>query len=322
MPRNSPSVLIVRLDAIGDAMTLVPLIGALRAEGMRLGAVLRQANAEVFSTAALDCRHILETSGLRTFASEIQARRYDVALITTEKPAGYRIAAMARIPRRIGFENGWGKPLKTLWIRRKTTQTVFRTAGLDPRAPHECEVVFSLARDILPQAAQPSRSPGYLRPFVLDAQPKPDPRIAFQLTDKWERIGARLADVLALAEYARSYGEVRWIAARAEAGYVQQFAHRLDAEIEFFESVPPWKEAIAAARAVVAPDSGAVHIAGMVGTPVVACFQRAHFTLQTARWTPWAAPYEVVKIEDGWPRFAADALAELLSDTRHASYRG
>lgn len=322
MPRNSPSVLIVRLDAIGDAMTLVPLIGALRDQGFRLGAVLRPANAEIFSAAALDRRHILDGS-LRTFASEIEARRYDIALIATEKPAGYRIAAMAKVPARIGFENGWGKPLKTLWIRRQTTRTVFRTAGLDPNAPHECEVVLSLARSILPQAAQPSQNPKFLRPLVLDRDPQPDPRVAFQITNKWERLGASFEDVLTLARSIDGFGNgIRWIAANVEADYAQQVARALAIDVEYFSSLRPWKEAIADAAALVAPDSGAVHIAGMVGTPVVACFEKAHFMLQTARWSPWAAPYELVKIEPGWPRFAADALAELLSGTLHSSYKG
>ena len=30
MPKGSPSVLIIRLDAIGDALALVPLLAALR----------------------------------------------------------------------------------------------------------------------------------------------------------------------------------------------------------------------------------------------------------------------------------------------------
>ena len=321
MPRNSPSVLIVRLDAIGDAMTLVPLIAALREQGARMGAVLRPANAEVFSSLALDRRHIAG-GNLRAFAAEIEARRYDYALIATEKPLGYRIAAMSHIPNRIGFENGWGKPLKTLWIRARTTRTIFRTAGLDPRAPHECEVIFSLGREILPQSAQPSRDARTLRTFVLDSDVEGDSRVAFQVTDKWTRLGARFEDLTALAQAISQRFDVRFVAAQAERPFAERFARTLPATVEYFDAVAPWKRAIAAARVLVAPDSGAVHIAGMTGTPVVACFAAAGFALQTARWAPWAAPHELVKIEAAWPQFALDALGELLTDSRRPSYRG
>ncbi len=54
----TPSVLIVRLDAIGDALTTAPLIAALRAHGMRVGIVLRPVNAQVFAPGALDRVHV------------------------------------------------------------------------------------------------------------------------------------------------------------------------------------------------------------------------------------------------------------------------
>jgi ADP-heptose:LPS heptosyltransferase len=316
---HSPSVLIVRLDAIGDAVTLVPLIAALRAHDMRIGAVLNPANAEVFSKRALDRRHIVN-GNLRTLASEIEARRYEYALIPTEKPAGYRIAAMAKIPHRVGFENGWGKPFKTLWIRRMCTQTVFRTAGLDPHAPHECQVEFELAQSLLP-GEQPSRDPSILRQYVLDSQPQRDDRVAVQITDKWERLGVALDDVVDLARRLASSYDVRWISASNERAFGARFNAATGFDVEYFEQLAPWKEAIGASRALVAPDSGAVHIAGMIGTPVVTCFASAHFDLQTARWAPWAAPYSAIKIQEQWPLVAFDALGELFSSPS-SSYKG
>ena len=316
---HSPSVLIVRLDAIGDAVTLVPLIAALRASGMRIGAVLKPENAEIFSRSALDCRHIVN-GNLRTLASEIEARRYQYALIPTEKPAGYRLAAMAKIPNRIGFENGWGKPLKTLWIRRMCTQTIYRTAGLDPKAPHECEVVFKLGQSLVPDE-RPSRDANLLRQYMLDLEPTHDDRIAFQITDKWERLGANLDEVVHLAKRLASTYGLRWISSAQERDFGKRFTDVTGHEVEYFETTGPWKEAIAASRALIAPDSGAVHIAGMIGTPVVTCFAPKHFDLQTGRWSPWAAPYTAVKIEEQWPIVAFDALGELLS-SRSFSYKG
>lgn len=287
---------------------------------MNIGAVLRPVNAQVFSRRALDRMHVAYANP-GNLAVQIREQQYDVALIPTEKPEGYRIAKEARIPQRIGFENGWGKPLKTLWIRRMCTRTVFRTAGLDPRAPHECVVVFSLARTIVDDI-EPPRDPRVLRPLVIDDEPEPDERIAFQVTVKWERLGASLEDVVQLAKRVAERRAVRFISAAHEASYAQAFAQAARVSIESFDTVAPWKSAIAAARAVVAPDSGAVHVAGMVGTPVVSCFAPADFALQSRRWSPWAAPHRVLGMEASWPLVAADALEDLLRDSAQFSYTG
>ncbi|HKU66745.1 MAG TPA: hypothetical protein VJP85_03120 [Candidatus Baltobacteraceae bacterium] len=317
---DSPSVLLVRLDAVGDALTLVPVIASLRRRGLRIGAVLCPANAQVFSRRALDRVH-LANGNPDELVTQVRAERYDAALIPTEKPDGYRIAYGARIPQRVGFENGWGKPLKTLWIRRMCTRTIFRTAGLDPRAPHECEVVFSLARALI-REFEPPRDPRILRPLVIDEEPEPDGRIAFQVTDKWQRLGASLEQVVEAAQRVAARRTVRFIAAQHEAAYVERFASATRAAVESFAALAPWKTAIAASRAIVAPDSGAVHVAGMIGTAAVSCFASENFALQSRRWSPWAAPHRLIAMEPSWPLVAADALEDLLRDSAQISYRG
>lgn len=313
------SVLIVRLDAIGDALTTLPLIATLRRYGMRVGAVLRHINAGVYSRSALDRVHIADGHDV---LAEVRNESYDCALIPTEKPQAYRIARGAGIRRRIGFENGWGKPLKTLWVRRMCTQTIFRTAGLDPSAPHECEVVFKLAQALLPDA-EPARDPAILRRLLIDDEPAGDERIAIQITDKWGRLGAEEEQVVDLVRRIAARHAVHLIGSQGERAYCERIAGAVHLAVDTFETLNDWKCSIAAARALVAPDSGAVHVAGMTGTRVVACFAREHFALQTARWSPWAAPYRVIKMDDElWPMVAGDALELLLTDSRQSVYKG
>jgi ADP-heptose:LPS heptosyltransferase len=307
------------LDAIGDALTTVPLIAALRRQGMTVSAVLRPRNAEIFASHALQTIHLVNGEDA---IADIRRERYDCALIATEKEQGYRIARNARIPTRIGFENGWGKPLKTLWIRRMCTQTIFRTAGLDPSAPHECEVLFTLGRFLVPDS-EPPRDPALLRPIVLDDIPVAQDYIAIQITDKWERLGAPVHEVAELVARVAAHHPIRLIGADYERGYCERIADATELTVETFESMREWKRAIAASRALVAPDSGAVHVAGMVGTKVVACFGPRNFALQTARWQPWATAHRIVKIGDAtWPLVAADALGLLLTDSPRSVYKG
>ncbi|MGZ3497625.1 MAG: glycosyltransferase family 9 protein [Vulcanimicrobiaceae bacterium] len=327
MPDSSPSVLIVRLDAVGDALALTPLIAALRAAGARVGIVLRPINAKLFALGTFDRVHVAHfelrssTRGnLAAIAREADALAvagYSHALIASEDPGGYRIARAARIPVRIGFENGWGKPFKTLWVRMLCTQTIRRTAGLDARAPHEAQVLFELGRTILGDAAEPTRDARVLRPLVLDDEPIPDRRVAFQITDKWERLGARFDDVVELVRRIAVRHDIRLIAPSRESAYADRIEDATATQVERFVELAPWKSAIAAARVLVAPDSGALHVAGMVGTPTVAAFAPIReFALQTARWSPWAAPYRIVKMEGAWPIVAEDAVEELLSGRR------
>ncbi len=314
-------MLLVRLDAIGDALTMVPLLAALRRRAIRIGAVLRPVNAQVFSRRGLDRLHVAGERPMSELVTEIQDQAYDVALVATEKPEGYRLAYRARIAERIGFENGWGKPLKSLWIRRMCTQTVFRTAGLDPAGPHECEVVYALAGRLV-QDPYPPRDARDLRPYVIDEEPPQDHRVLFQVTDKWQRLGATLDRVVDLARRIQEKHALRFVAAERELSYAREFASRAGFEIETFSAAPPWKSAIAAARGVIAPDSGAAHVAGMVGTPVVSCFATRDFALQSSRWSPWAAAHQLVRIESDWTLAAADALDELLNDKPGSAYTG
>lgn len=314
-------MLLVRLDAIGDALTLVPVIAALRRHEYRIGAVLRPVNAQVFSQRALDRVHVANEHSGKELLDGLRSQRYGAALIATEKSEGYRLARDAGIPVRIGFENGWGKPLKTLWIRRMCTRTRFRTAGLDPQAPHECDVVYSLASSIVhdPYAVRDAR---VLRPYVIDEEPAPDARVAFQVSGKWLRLGASPPDVAEFAKRVARGHAVRFIGAQSEAEHARAFSEATGFTVETFSTLAPWKSAIAAARAVVAPDSGAAHVAGMVGTPVVSCFAAEHFALQSRRWPPWAAPHRIVSMEAGWPLVAADALEDLLRSSAAFSYTG
>ncbi|MBV8198156.1 MAG: hypothetical protein JO263_08470 [Candidatus Eremiobacteraeota bacterium] len=322
MPKGSPPVLIIRLDAIGDALALTPLIAALRRRDIPVDAVLSPANADAFSATAL--RHAIvaefalrddsraNRTAVARLGETLSSSGYSHALVATEDPSGYRLARAAGAPARIGFIDPLGKPLKALWSRAQLTRTVYRTAGMDPGAPHECEVLFRLGGALLGDEA-PTRDDARLRPLILDQPPSFSGRIAVQITDKWQRLGIALADVVELVRRVMEAGPLKLLAARHESAYAQAIADATAQPVTYFERLAPWKAAIADAAALVAPDSGAMHVAGMVGTPIVAVFAPVKkYALQVARWAPWAAPHRIVRADQGWPARAADALAQLL----------
>ena len=326
MPESSPSVLIIRLDAIGDALALTPLLAELRARAIPVDVVLRRGNSDVFASRAAR-RILMATFDLRTsrpsnraaierFGEELASQNYTHALVATEDPGGYQLARATRATVRVGFSNAWGKPLKTLWSRAFLTDVVYRSAGFDSRAPHECEVLFTLGSTLLGADAAPTRDAERLRPLVLENEPRADARVAIQITDKWERLGIAFERVVELLQRIGALvgeGRLHLIAAAGEGQYADGITRITGLHVERFASTQPWQAAIAASTALVAPDSGALHVAGMVGTPTVAVFPPAHdFALQVARWAPWSAPHRIVRAERDWPKQAADALAQLL----------
>lgn len=322
MPESSPSVLIIRLDAIGDALALTPLLAALRADAIPVDVVLRRGNAAVFASRAVR-RIVIGDFKLRSsdratidainaLGRDLQGHRYSHVLVASEDPGGYRLARAIDAPVRIGFTHAWGKPLKTLWTRQFLTRSIHRSASEDRRKPHESQVLFRLATPLVGEE-EPTRDLTRLRPLVLDAEAPPDERIVMQITDKWERLGIEFDDVIELVHRVAAFGPVRLFGARSEAAYGDRVSQATAIAVESFDDIGPWKSAIGAAAALVTPDSGALHVAGMVGTPVVAVFPPSRqFASRVARWAPWAAPHRIVRAGAGWPARASDALAQLL----------
>jgi ADP-heptose:LPS heptosyltransferase len=321
MPQDSPSVLIIRLDAIGDALALAPLLAAFGERRIPVDLVMREVNAGIFASRAARCVLVApfelrsseraNLAAIDAFGAALSQSGYTHVLVATEDPGGYRLAGATRAPARIGFSNGWGKPFKALWARRFLTTSIYRPAGLDSAGRHECEVLFDLGRSLLGDA-RPTRDAALLRPLAIEREPEPDDRAAMQITDKWERLGIETADVVELARRVAGFGG-RFIAADAERDYADEMEIAAGIRIDRFDSLDPWKNAIAAAPALITPDSGALHVAGTIGTPVVAVFPPSpQYDLQVARWSAWAAPSRIVKAECDWPARAADALAQLL----------
>ena len=295
-------VLLIRLDGIGDALVCTPLIGALRAAGHELGLVLSDRNAGVFAAGTAVATHVLEripwprhgsTQASRARAdAEIAQHGYDVALIASEEPEAYELAAA--VPQRVGFTTGWAKPFKSAWIKRRVTRAVRRAATVRGHAQHEAEIMLRLGADLI--ATPPERDAATLRPWITGPEAHPERRgIVVQLGRKWNALG--IADAL-LARLMASLCErgARFVAAPAERDGLRAQFPALD--IEAPATTRAWIAAIDAAAALVSPDTGAAHLAGMIGVPVVDVFPDAGFDAQTRRWRPWASSSIVVRASE------------------------
>ena len=315
-------ILLVRLDGIGDALACTPLIAALRDVGHQLGVALTQRNAAIFARSTFAWTHVLDrkpwpahgharadVEATIAHATEIG---YDLALVASEEPDAYRLAQRCA-PQRVGFINGWEKPLKSLVGRRALTRAIVRPAAAARAREHEVETLFALGAGLHAEAA-PTRELHRLRPLVVDGGAGERGPIALQLGAKWT---AMKIDRAQLGEWIRALhtaGPIRLLASGAEAsevGAVRDFlldaAHAVDATV--FDGEPgmrAWKRAIAEAAVLVTPDTGAAHVAGMTGTPCVDLFpDEPHVAAQMRRWAPWASPSALLVADPHAPVVAA-----------------
>ena len=292
-------LLLVRLDGIGDALVCTPLVAALRDAGHELGLALSDRNAGVFAAQTAGAVHVLEripwprhgsTPASRARAdAEIAAQGYDAALIASEEPEAYELAAP--IARRVGFVTGWAKPFKTWWARRRLTTALERTASAARERRHEVEVLFRLGGDFVGER-EPARDAAALRPWIVDVPLPQRSGIVVQLGAKWAVSGVNDAVVRRGAAGLRARG-ARFVVAPAERAAVASTLPEL--VLEAPATLREWIASIDAAGAVVSVDTGAAHLAGMLGVPIVDVFPDAGFDGQTRRWRPWASSSIVLR---------------------------
>jgi ADP-heptose:LPS heptosyltransferase len=322
-------ILMVRTDGIGDALCLAPLVCALRDAGHELGALLSTANAQAFTTRTFEHVHVVERIPWPAHGStpesykiaRTQARviGYDIALIASEEPEAYRFAREIHARARIGFVNGWEKPLKSLWTRRRLTRAITRTASRARVCEHEVETLFRLGAG-LHHEERPTSDVTRLRPLVAGDPSRlgQNDGVAFQVVAKSAR--NRTAEEAAIVRAIATAYPVVVVGAAADAALVHGVAAAGGAAERIFDRVLDWREALARMRAVVTADSGAAHVAGMSGVPCVDLFPAdKHATRDIERWAPWAGPSRTLIVgpePSGNARAVVAALREMLEDER------
>ena len=291
-------VLLVRLDGVGDAAVCVPLVAGLRAAGHEVGVALTTRNAGIFAPHAILAEHVLERIPWPAHGStpdstarardEIAALRYDAALIASEEPEAYALAQP--IAQRVGFTTGWARPFKTLWVRRRVTRAVSREQRSGSGDAHEVEILYRLGAGLV-ASPEPSADAAALRTVLADAEAPARAGVLLQAGAKWNSTGVP-DDVLRRVVAALEPRGLRVIAAPQEAAAASK---ALGVTAETFASLRDWVVAIDGVDTVITVDTGAAHVAGMLGVRVLDVFPDRDFAAQVRRWRPWAAPYSALR---------------------------
>jgi ADP-heptose:LPS heptosyltransferase len=265
------------------------LLAALVEVGHEVGIVSRQEHVGIFRPDLIHAHGVADIGDPLSILPEVRARAYDVALIATEKPYGYLLAHEASIPERIGFGNGLIKPFKGAWVRRLCTEIRQRGFSLFPR--HEVEILFDLGRGRHCDTA-PTFDEDRLRELFFRRRVPRRAVLAVQITEKWRSYGIYPAFLAFLMELARE-APLRLIGAAREEEFLAETEERSGIRVKRHQGMTSWIRSIASSRALLTPDTGAAHVAGMVGTSVIDVFPNGASRRFKHRWQPWASPIVV-----------------------------
>ena len=271
---------------MGDTVVLAPLIAALRFAGHDIGLVASRACGTIFRPDVVRSHIVEDPDQPHSVLADIRARHYEIALIATEKPYGYELAYQAGIAKRIGFWNGFAKPFKSVWVRKLCTEVQYRSVGIGRR--HEVEMLFRLGSKLHDEST-PTQDLVRLTDLFFRIVPERKDVLAVQITPKWDFYGNPdvVADLLLELAPRRA---LRLLASSREEAYVAEIERRTKLGVERHHQAATWIERVASAQMLLTPDTGAAHVAGMVGTKVIDCFPNNTTQAFRDRWRPWASP--------------------------------
>ena len=271
---EKPARLVIAPNWIGDAVMSLPVLRALKASDpdRRLAVLARRGPAAIYrAVGTVD--DVLVAPGLLASVRSAARDGFAEAWLLPNSFRAALVAWLARIPERIGYATDRREGLLTAALplpprtdhQLRDYDRLLESRGIEPdreppRLPLPADAALE-ARQALLRAGVPAD-----RPLALLA-----PGAAFSWTKRWPaerfgRLGRLLLENGLLPAVVIGPGEERLAeeARVAAGGYLPAVGADLD---------PVGVAALAArAQVVVANDSGPMHLAAAVGTPVVAMF--------------------------------------------------
>ena len=316
-PLQKPSlipkrILVIRVDRLGDVILSTPVVQALRQQYPHafIAMMVRPACEDVVKGNPYLNEVILYEKegrhrsiwGTIRFSRTLRRHAFDTAVVLHPSNRSHWIPWLAGIPIRIGYDR------KTGWL-------------LTHRLPHhkqegsKHESIYTL------ELLQPLgiTSPPSPRP-VVPIQPRANQRVEMLLAER----GVRPEERLVAMHPSASCISKRWmperfaqvadrliveqgvriclVAGEADAMYAHQVAQAMRQEVVDFAdelSVAELAALLRRCRLLISNDSGPVHVAAAVGTPVVDIFGRNQRGLSPMRWGPVGEGHVILHKEVG-----------------------
>lgn len=263
------NVLVKAPNWLGDAVMALPVLRSLRTmdPGGRVTVLTRAAFADLYRGAPVDEVLIHERGGLGPFrrtVRELKKRGFDTAVVVPRSFSAAFVAFAAKIPRRIGYA-GRGRTLLL-------TDALPRPADRRHRVHEYHHLLSALGA---PPAVEPPRLELQPEAIAWAAQALPDgpwiglnPGATYGAAKQWfpDRF-------IQLAKRLSARARVAVVGGPAEAELGRRVAEAVGGVcLAGTTSVSQLAAAVARCRLFVTNDTGPMHVADAVGTPVVAIF--------------------------------------------------
>jgi lipopolysaccharide heptosyltransferase II len=257
--------LVLQTAFLGDVVLTTPLLETLAARHGPVDVVTTPAAAPLVETHPA-VRHVIRYDkkgrdggprGLLRLARTLRAERYDWAYLPHRSLRTALVAWLARVPRRVGFEDGW--PLFYTDVRPR------------PKTGHEIDRLLALAGGAMTRAKPTLATTGEDRAATeafLEAHGVETPFVALAPGSIWG--SKRWPYYGELAQRLAGRVGIVVVGGPEDAGLADEIAGAVNAcgKLTLRQSV----EAIRRAALLVTNDSAPLHFAQAVGTPTVAIF--------------------------------------------------
>lgn len=311
MTRPAPQrILVIRLDRIGDVVLSTPVLRALRDAypSAFIAMMVRPACRELLEGHPClndvilydkDGRHRGIGSTIR-FARDLRRFRFDTALVLHPSHRSHWIPWLAGIPVRIGWNRKSGWLLTRRVPHRKQegakheaayTLDLLRELGLTPPAPAPS---IALRPDAARRIDALLREHGQDHAPLVAIHPSASCRSKRWLPERFAHVADRLVE-LRQARIVLVAGEADTGPAAQVAGAMRHRPLNLAGRLSLGELACVLRRC----TVLISNDSGPVHVAAAVGTPVVALFGRNQRGLSPARWGPVGPRHVVLHKEVG-----------------------
>ena len=242
--------------------------------------------AEITAWVAPYCEQVLaDCDFVDKVVSSRPSGSFDLGIALAPRSECLRQVLSTKASVRLGYvyEN---RPLVRLLARRCLTDC--ETVKVEPphHLAHEVEHLDRLARRLgMAKITE--------RPLSLGLSGPTHDWLALHLGDRWFTEGWAVKDLVQLCLALEEFGRLVVTAGPREAelvrdGGFEQFDLR--SELAFRD----WCELLGGARLLVSPDTGAVHVAAALGTPVVVAYEESTFEHCSQQWKPWLVEHRAV----------------------------
>jgi ADP-heptose:LPS heptosyltransferase len=307
--RSATRVVIVRLDALGDTLLSTPAIDYLQREiGPENVLVLVSPGLGRIFENVVPFIEVEPSASEADIARRIDEFAPDIVFVFSEKKRALRAAHLSKAAQKIGFDPGWSQPIRSLEVKRFLTMRFPIVNSLKSASRyHEVERYCRLVGKGL---FHKFINGGCLRLFALAQRPDrpgPDAPLGFQWTRKWLQGGWPETVLPALLEELPS-DSIVFVAPEERDWALSLVPESRRERVVCQPDLLDYALAVSSCRYLLSVDTGAVHIASAVGTPVVDVFPESGAQHTVPRWRPWMVPHQVVlkpALESGTSEFLA-----------------